>query len=66
MPSIKLAELERTNARLYKDRMHSGYHASSTSVRNRTSMNGTYVDALYRVLSAIIKIRDAQRTANER
>lgn len=59
MPAVKLAKLEQMNAGSRRGRMGSGDHTSGAPAINRTSINGTYIDTLDRVLFAITKTWDA-------
>lgn len=60
MPAIKLAELECMNSRLYSGEMGNRDYSSGALEINRTSLYKIYADTLYRVLSTITKIKDAQ------
>lgn len=61
MTTIKLSELGQMNSGLFRSRPDSGEHTLSASAINCTFMNGTYVNDLNRVLSAITEIRDIQK-----
>lgn len=60
MSAIKFTELKCINARLYRGGTGSGDCTFSVLAGNHTSTNGTYMDALKRVLSTSTKIREAQ------
>lgn len=62
MPAIKLSELEHIKTGLRRGETGSRGHASGMLVRNFTSTNGIYANALKQVLVTITEIKNTQQT----